>query len=420
MNARSLTCFMVFAVCSACKEPKPPLPAEIEAAAALSPVMDPTTALLPAPKFTAKDSARGYALPGGCKLALPIQETELPENAEFTAADGALDELAIATPAPEHRTRVRTRGWIDFSQGSTRDLPWMDLGAPPALARTRDFWLAAQVERDQAGADRARLWQQGKAGGTFASGDRLAAADAICNGKRCAVLTTLARLNLAPGATVFAGSADQPASSWQRVDIEARADEAFRPFSILELAPDTVRGSLALVSPASVAIWDFTERGAKERAQEVAPFGVFDIVNGAEPLLVMPGARPDGPCAEDRFPLRFAAFGNPGSSIDVQTPPRSLAARKVPGGALVVWVAPVSCRNKQRKIVYAVLVRPDGGVIGTPMSVADASGFALATKDDRVSLWLRTERGLTWLKARCSAEGSDAADPARRAQDAAR
>ncbi|HEY6562351.1 MAG TPA: hypothetical protein VI072_34020, partial [Polyangiaceae bacterium] len=180
-----------------------------------------------------------------------------------------------------------------------------------------------------------------------------------------------------------------------------------------------VRGTVALVSSEAVALWDYTERGAVERARQETPFGVFDVVAGAEPLLVTPGAPSDGPCAEDRFPLRFAQFGKTGGTIETQTPPRGLAARAVTGGALVVWVGPVSCRNKQRKIVYALVVRADGTPLGSPMSVADASGFAIATREDRVSLWLRTERGLIWLDARCSAT-SDPADPARRAEDPAR
>jgi hypothetical protein len=305
---------------------------------------------------------------------------------------------------------------VELEGGQRRDLPWTDLDAPPHLVRIGDVWLAVETETGTPGG--ARLWPAGKPAGLLGTGDRLSVADAACSGRRCAVLTTLARVNLAPGATLFTGSADQPASAWRRVDFETKAEEAFRPFAIVDLASDASRGTVALVSSESVALWDYTERGAKERSRHEARYGVFDIVAGAAPLLVTPEAAPDAPCAEDRFPLRFAAFGATGSRVEAQTPPRGLAARAVPGGALAVWVGPVSCRNKQRKIVYALVVDDAGTPLGSPMSVADASGFALATQGAHVSLWLRTQRGLIWLKARCSA--ASAADPARRAEDAAR
>jgi hypothetical protein len=70
-------------------------------------------------------------------------------------------------------------------------------------------------------------------------------------------------------------------------------------------------------------------------------------------------------------------------------------------GAIVMWVAPVSCSRPDRTIVHAQLLDSEGQPQGAPMAVADASGFALASDGDRLSLWLRTEQGLRWIRGRC-------------------
>jgi hypothetical protein len=413
VSVRPLVPLLLALALGCSRRQSPPPSPRLDAAAPPADARPARVAALAAPTFKRRDGARGFALPSGCRLSLPILEAELPAHTRFTAADGAITDLALAAPEPTKRLRVERRAWVELEAGRARDLPWTVLDAPPHLAQSGEAWLAVETEPG-----RARLWQQGKPAGLLGTGDRLSVADAACSSGRCAVLTTLARVNLAPGATLFTGGADQPASAWRRLDFEAKAEEAFRPLAIVDLAADASRGTVALVSPESVALWDYTERAAKERGRQDAPYGVFDIVAGAAPLLVTPEVAPDAPCAEDRFPLRFAAFGKAGSRVEAQTPPRGLAARPVPGGALAVWVGPVSCRNKQRKIVYAIVVDADGTPLGSPMSVADASGFALATRGEHVSLWLRTAHGLIWLKARCSAPS--AADPARRTEDAAR
>jgi hypothetical protein len=61
----------------------------------------------------------------------------------------------------------------------------------------------------------------------------------------------------------------------------------------------------------------------------------------------------------------------------------------------------VSCQIRDRTIVHLLRVDEKGVADGSPMAVADASGFALATQGNRVSLWLRTKQGVTWIRAEC-------------------
>jgi hypothetical protein len=341
-------------------------------------------------------------LPTGCKLELPIYEAQLPRHAQFIATESGLGELAIAVSEAAGRARVIARGLFRKGAPIGKDLPWEELRAPPRVAETGRGWLGIFVEHSGGSSRTARIWHEDGGTAPLVTGDQLTIADVQCRGERCAVLTSLARTNLAPGASLFLGRASEPSSRWSRLDVEAPADQAFQPSSVVSLSADGTRGTVALQTPTSVALWEFSDGRVALRGEHAAPFGTYDVLAAPEPLVIGPGARVDVPCTQDAFPLKVAPFGKPAATIDGQAAPQSLMARPLARGALLVWLAPVSCRNKARKIVYALVVTATGEARGAPMAVADASGFAVAARGDRVSLWLRTERGLSWLRARCA------------------
>jgi hypothetical protein len=113
------------------------------------------------------------------------------------------------------------------------------------------------------------------------------------------------------------------------------------------------------------------------------------------------GADVDAGCALDPFPLRLAPLSGKARDVGVTIPPDGVIARPLSSGAFVAWVAPVSCQDENRVIVHALRLDTRGVPSASPMGVADATGFALASAGDRVSLWLRTREGVTWVRARC-------------------
>jgi hypothetical protein len=84
-------------------------------------------------------------------------------------------------------------------------------------------------------------------------------------------------------------------------------------------------------------------------------------------------------------------------------PPSQVITRKVPGGFVVAWLAPVSCRHDGQSIVRAFLVDEKGVPSSSTMAVADADGFALSTDGDEVDVWLSRRGELVWVRAACKA-----------------
>jgi hypothetical protein len=370
-----------------------------DAAPAPGPARSPR--LAGAPRVVLEQSARGFGLPSACRLELPIRHAELARGrVRFASTRTSLDELALAV-AGETGGGVEEGGIFAFGTQKTRAVVWSELDRPPAFDSGKAGWHAAWAADAEDGERIARIWQEGHGELELGRGDQLELVDLRCQGDRCAALTTLVRRVAAPGATLFVSNPD--GKSFTRTDIEPDPAVPWRPHSISDF--DGTQATLALASPAVLALFRAGNGAAEKRHELPAPHGVFDVLPGEKPVVIAPGASTEGPCTEDAFPLFALTAGGEKRPIPAQAAPESLIARPLSDGAIVVWIAPVSCRMKTRTVVHAVVLTGDGTATSAPMSVADASGFAVATRGDKLSLWLYTERGISLLSATCKAKG---------------
>lgn len=351
--------------------------------------------LAAAPAWRDDPSPRGIAVPAGCTLELPLKKAALAPGTRFFAEPRVLDALAIATGTGAD---VSTRALVDLASGHARALPWDRLDTPPLVARAELGWTAALVEAVDGAVHRALLWREGRPALELARGDRLELADLACQARRCALLTTLARPAAAPGATLALGDPGR-SDGWRRVDVPADPGAPWQPLAIARL--DAESAEIVLGTGSRVAVYR-VQAGAPEKLGEVAvPHGSWDVVTTPQPLVVAAGADVDAGCALDPFPLRLAPLSGRAREVGITIPPDGVIARPLAKGAFVAWVAPVSCQDEARVIVHALRIDERGVPSTSPMGVADATGFSLATSGDRVSLWLRTTEGVTWVRARC-------------------
>lgn len=361
------------------------------AQAAIPPPLEPL-------RFTEQTDMQGFGLPSGCKIELPIRHARLPDGSvRLSAARSELGQIALGVAAGDGG-RVEHAGIV--GGGGVTPLPWHVLDEPPLIDRAQSGWVTAWVS---AGGEPERVvtFSHGGAPIELIRGDRLELSDLVCRGDRCLLLTSLARSASAPGATVLAVTLGSNAV--ERLDVEADPSRAFRPFSVDAPSASGAPARIALQAPDSTVLYA-VRAGHAERTTEIStPFGVWDVIWAKQPLIVAPAASTAGPCSEDVFPIDIHT---PGASeprhLQVQARPRSVVARPLGNGGVIAWVAPVSCLSTTRSIVYLVLVAEDGAPVGAPMAVSDATGFALATDAERVSLFLRTERGLSWVRASCT------------------
>jgi hypothetical protein len=368
-------------------------------------------ALIEAPLWHEEPSSRGFGLPQGCRLELPVWHGETPQPAlRFVTDPSTLGELALARPHGDGGAAAS--GIVEIGRSHVQPLPWAELAAPPIMARAGRGWVAAAAVTAQ-GSRSALLWRSFSTNAELVSGDELDVIDLRCDGERCALLTTLARAAIAPGATLLIGHAGEPPERWRRVDIAEKPGAPFRPFSILSFDGTGGRALLAMQARRTVSFWQVDGERAERRGALETPHGVFDVVKpgskaNASPVVIAPGSRLGGPCQKDEFPLVISGPGTAEHREVTQVAPDGLVARPLSQGAIVFWIAPVSCRITQRIVVHAMVIDSDGTPVSPPMSVGDATGFAAATRGDEVALWLRTQRGIAYLRGRCAADAASA------------
>jgi hypothetical protein len=346
-------------------------------------------------KWQAHDEARGIGVPAGCQLELPIRHAKLPAaDVRFIAPRSELGELALALAAPG-TPNVSKAGLLVQGSTKVRALPWFELDRPPAFDRTPKGWVAA-FPHASGDKNAPLLWSEYRDPSPLAGGDQLAVADVLCRGETCAVLTTLARAAAAPGATVHLVA---PGLAATRVDVEADPAVPWQPLSIVFF--DGTEARITLKTPTAVAFWSVTKERATKLSELKTEFGVYDASSAERPLVAAPGASVSEPCKADQFPIRILGPGGKVHVVRSQAAPESLLIRALDRGALVLWVAPITCSNADRTVVYAALVDAHGVPTGSVMSVADAIGFAAATRGSELALWLRTKEGLSFVRARC-------------------
>lgn len=356
-----------------------------------------TPARAAAPAMRPLDTPQGFGLPGGCSFEGKVEKAKLPQGrTRFVAPRTTLDALALA----HGESSVTSAGFVDLATRSVSDAPWAELEVPPLMDRARAGWLAAWLDSTAHGTRRALLWRGGASAEVLAEGDQLELSDVACAGDDCALLSSLVRSAAAPGASWLAGKAGAPASSWKRTDLDLGGDEPWLPLAIAGLAEGGA-GWAALSSGKHVALFAVSAERAEKKQVLDAPHGAYDATLGPEPLVIVPGDRIDRPCGAEEFPLVVLGPGGQRHELRTPAPPESVIARPLAHGALLAWVAPVSCQLQDRRVVYLTRLEPSGAPAASPMAVADATGFALATRGDELSLWLISGQELSWVRARC-------------------
>jgi hypothetical protein len=353
---------------------------------------------LDAPAFVEVSDTKGLGVPPGCHLAGAVRRATFgPERLRFVAPRRELGSLALAEGAGDSGKSTERAALLNARDGTVTDVPWAELDAPPLFDKAASGWVAAwAISADSE--MRALLWRGGSEADVLVQGYDVDVADVSCRGDDCLVLTSLARTTAAPGASVLSGNAKSPASSFTRVDIEPGDDEPWEPLTLADA--DGAR-FVSLSSGRHAALYRL-DAGRAERLGTIdAPHGAWEAVATPEPVVVMPGADVGGPCGSEAFPIVIQGAKGERHEIRTPAPPESVIARPLGKGALLAWVAPVSCALLQRRIVYVALLGPGGAPKSSPMAMGDATGFSLSVAGSRASLWLLQDRDLTWMDLEC-------------------
>lgn len=349
-------------------------------------------------------------MPAGCRLVSPpLRLKRETEALVFFAAAGDVRSLAVATGDPDPDAVSRTRGLVTLDParpGRVRDLPWLHVGAPPAMASSRSGWIALLTEPEAFGPQaRLWLWREDSPLEPLAQGDRLAAVDARCAGDACVLLTTRAADVATRGASVWMGSPQGAAGELERKDVEAeQVAEGSVPSGIVHWAPDTRTAVVAFEGPAHIAFLRVDGKGV-HHAGKVERGEVFvDATSTRDALVAVMtrGARDANGCVKGGGQVELAAVGRDSVTIPAVVPPESGYARPLgDGGAFVTWIAPLNCKAPERKVVHGVVLGADGRPTSSAMAIGDADGHAMTTSGDQVHVWLRGSEGVTWLRATC-------------------
>lgn len=348
---------------------------------------------LPLPAFAPLEQPRGYGLPSGCRFEGAVHEATLGAGkTRFIASRSLPGALALARGTGE---AVEQAAFLDFQAKKSEAAPWATLDAPPLFERASRGWLAAWMDRTATGSRRALLWRGGPRAERLAEGDELELSDMSCSGDDCVVLSRLVRGSAAPGASWLAGKADLPAHQWRRVDLDLGGDEPWLPLGILDMT------RAALSSGKHAALFEIAgDRAEKKQVLDVS-HGAYDATVTPAAVVIAPGDSPERPCGAEEFPVLVLTAGGERHVVRTPAPPESVVARPLAKGALVAWVAPVSCQHLERRVVYLTRLDEKGAPASSPMAVADATGFAMSTRGDELALWLLSGQKLALLRARC-------------------
>jgi hypothetical protein len=370
-------------VLAGCTRKKAP-PAEVV-------VEPPPRAEAPAALAVEPEVGLRVGLPQGCKLDGGLQGAKVGEDALFFAPDEPRDELALVQP---DAARV---GVVSLGGGPSRALGSLPPGHPSFFAATGGGWLQLWAPPERPG--EGWLLRDEGPGELALRGEGLEVTDLRCRGGNCAALSTRAMRVAAAGATVLLGSGEARGAGWRRADYVPVGAEPERPFVVASVGEGT-----ATVTTVSAPGVRFLEARGEEVTPGVllpAPHGALDAIVLRRPVVLAHGAQLVGDCARPRPLLAIQREGLPAVEIPVDAPPLSLFVRPITGGAFAVWLVPTHCGDRQRRIAYAALLDEDGGLRAGPMAVVEATGVALATRGERVDLWLRRQGRVVWLKGRC-------------------
>jgi hypothetical protein len=251
------------------------------------------------------------------------------------------------------------------------------------------------------------MWREGGRLDVLAEGDRLAAVDARCDGARCAVLTTRVAEVATAGATLWKGDPQQPSSTWTRSDVTADdVVSGATPLGIVRW--DEASALLVFDGPKHVAFLRLRDKGVVDEGKVDRGVVLLDVVGtrDAKVAIMTRGEPDDQGCVAGGAHVEVAVVGRAPVLLPSPVVPSSGYARRLREGAFVTWAVPVNCKIPDRKVVYGLLIGPDGLPVSSTMALGNADGHALTTWGDEVHVWLSDAMGVTWVRAKCSTQPS--------------
>lgn len=334
---------------------------------------------------------------------------KVPISTHFLAEARSLGALLIADTRPDPPAVLRSGIALSDASGKSTNgpsLPWPFATSAPRIGRVGDRWAVAWDAPVDRSTTQVMLFRGG-APQALGSGDAYTVSDLACGASRCALLTSRAARVAPSGADVvlFDPSAGAPLRT---ISIEP-AEGAARPFGLA--AVEGPRGAVAvLVDGSEVVFWATEGEGAPAPfARAPAEHGVLDATLLADRAVVMAHANvvDEQGCARDGSDaagakIHFVRPGLPPSEVRSPGPPSLAALRPLKRGALAVWQSPLGC-GSERRVVYAVVLTPDGAAPAAPLPVGDGDTFVVSSSADDVDLWIRRVDEVSWLRLVCTA-----------------
>jgi hypothetical protein len=364
-----------------------------------------TVPILPPPRpwtFARVRVDAGIALPDRCTVRAPTARASVSPTTRFVAEPRTLGALIVADAKDAGAKQLAGVGALALNpEGISmdpREIPWTDPGLLPRLARSGSRWVAAIDQRGSV-----ILWRSGQSE-QLGRGDGFEAVDLACGEDRCALVTTRPLKVAAPGAAVWIGSAADPASLWQKVEILPGAgDTDARPFGVASFEAASGRATIATLERGEIAMHAVEGARAREVARLSMPHGALDAIALPKAVAIASStAVDDAGCARDGRPgVHIVREGAAPVDLPMPAPPTRASIRALARGAIATWIAPVGCRVA-RRAVYAIVLDEQGAPSGSVVPVGDADGYAIATRGDEVDIWLAHGAEVTWTRARCA------------------
>jgi hypothetical protein len=364
------------------------------------------TPVSPTLRFAPVHDVATLASPRGCTLTGPVLRGRVEgDNVRFALSPGALQDVAVAWSShPQGAAPLFVHGVMRVDgQQAARDITWFDTGPAPVFSTSAGRWSAVTDAPGDGNLRQVILAREGAVDERLAAGDQARAVDLSCAGTQCAALTTRIGAVAGPGATLFTGAADAPASAWTRTDIATEQQGAL-PIAVAGI--DAASGEVAVVVSASQKATLYRAHAGTSRQDGSldAHHGIMDatLLGGRLAIASVGNAVDDHGCSlEGESKVVVETIGSAPFVMSTPAPPRSAMIRPLAQGAILAWLSPVNCQNPERWIVYAVVLDATGRPVGGPMAVSNASGFSLATHGQEVTLMLDTPEGITRAIVRC-------------------
>jgi hypothetical protein len=386
------------------------------------------TERLPFPEpwtFTPMRGQIDVAAPIGCRARGAILRATVPPSMRFITDRSTLGALLVgdATGDPPRLINAGLMTLNDKEPSKPAYVPWPDAASAPRFAREGDHWLAALTRPGEASLSAVAAWREGQLG-SLGEGDGFDAVDLACGATACALLTTRIAKVASHGATVWTFDKGAPFTAWRAHEIAlgeldagasdgGDAEEGAHPLGLAS-APDGDQVIATLVDKSDVLFVrvPLGDGAPAVVARVPASHGAIDALALPSPAGVVPIALTygspldDDGCAKATLPggnagVRVERAGGEGALIRLPVPPLGGFVRKLGKGALVTYIAELTC-NKPRRVVTGVVLDERGAPVGDPIPIGDATSYAVATDGANADLYLQEGDTVTWMRLSCA------------------